>query len=182
MRSLAVYLSLGSLYLRPVQAEDMRNILQLVRERFPSVPQLSTEQLANWLADSNRTPPLLIDVREPKEFAVSQLRHATNLTSAAAIRQAAPAKAQPVVLYCSVGYRSSAIAAQLIKTGYTQVWNLEGSIFAWANEQRPVFRRAEPVHEVHPYDPKWGALLDATWHPRLVAPPTTPATPPGKPR
>jgi 3-mercaptopyruvate sulfurtransferase SseA len=66
------------------------------------------------------------------------------------------------VLYCSVGYRSSMAAEQLAKLGYTDVQNLEGSLFAWANAGHPL----EGGDRVHPYDAKWGELLD----PRLRAP------------
>jgi hypothetical protein len=38
--------------------------------------------------------------------------------------------------------------------------NLEGSIFQWANECRPVYRDAAEVQQVHPYDGIWGKLLD----------------------
>ena len=55
-----------------------------------------------------------------------------------------------IVVYCSVGYRSSELAEFLMKTGFTEVYNLEGSIFRWANEGRPVYRAEERVRVVHP--------------------------------
>ena len=64
-----------------------------------------------------------------------------------------------IVLYCSVGHRSSDLAQFLMKKGYTEIYNLEGSIFAWANEGRPVYRGKEQVQVVHPYDKTWGRLL-----------------------
>ena len=36
---------------------------QLVRSKFPTVRQLSTEELARWLADTNQSAPFLLDVR-----------------------------------------------------------------------------------------------------------------------
>ena len=48
-------------------------------------------------------------------------------------------KSAPVVVYCSVGYRSDQIAAKLIKLGYTNVHNLYGGIFDWVNTGYPVF-------------------------------------------
>ena len=38
--------------------------------------------------------------------------------------------------------------------------NMEGSIFKWANEGRPVYRDGERVEKVHPYNETWGRLLD----------------------
>lgn len=37
--------------------------------------------------------------------------------------------------------------------------NLEGSIFAWANEGRPLVDDKGLATKVHPYDAKWGELL-----------------------
>ena len=70
------------------------------------------------------------------------------------------ARDAPIVTYCSVGYRSSAVAERLEEQGYTRVWNLEGSIFEWANQGLPVVRDGEEVSQVHPYNRRWGRLLD----------------------
>lgn len=43
-----------------------------------------------------------------------------------------------------------------------QVFNLEGSIFAWAEEGRPlVDTHNQPTTFVHPYNAVWGKLLSA---------------------
>jgi hypothetical protein len=70
----------------------------------------------------------------------------------------------PVVVYCSVGYRSAKVTAALQERGFTQVANLKGSIFRWANEGRPVVRGSTGVREVHPYDHTWGTLLNDSLH------------------
>jgi 3-mercaptopyruvate sulfurtransferase SseA len=66
---------------------------------------------------------------------------------------------QPIVVYCSVGYRSSRLAERLQKAGCTNVFNLDGSIFQWANEGRLLERDGRPVNEVHPYSQTFGQLL-----------------------
>ncbi|MEF8866821.1 MAG: rhodanese-like domain-containing protein, partial [Salinibacter sp.] len=58
-----------------------------------------------------------------------------------------------------VGYRSAGVVQALQRQGFSQVYNLEGSIFRWANEGRPVVRDGEQVSAVHPYDATWGRLL-----------------------
>jgi hypothetical protein len=68
-------------------------------------------------------------------------------------------KDRPIVAYCAVGWRSSALAERLKAQGYTNVSNLEGSIFAWANEGRPVYQGEQPAARVHPVSEKWGRLL-----------------------
>lgn len=140
---------------------DMDKTKRMVREKFPGVSQMSTGDLAKWLADPSRPAPVLLDARTAKEFEVSRLAGAKNApkgTTVEAAMGAAP-KDAPVVVYCSVGYRSSQFAEKLQKAGYTKVWNLEGSIFQWANEGRPIVDARGPASLVHPYDAEWGKLL-----------------------
>lgn len=160
-RRTAALLSLAWISLLPVRAETLDSIKQTIRKRFPTVPQLSTAALAAWLSDTNRPQPLLVDARAPKEFAVSHLRGARNLATVASVQSAAPAPAPPVVVYCSVGYRSSALAAQLQRAGFTNVVNLEGSIFQWANEGRTLYRGTNVVRDMHGYSRQWGEMLHA---------------------
>jgi hypothetical protein len=44
------------------------------------------------------------------------------------------------------------------------VQNLEGSIFRWANEGRPVYADGMQVDRVHPFDDSWGKLLKEDLH------------------
>lgn len=134
---------------------------RMVREEFPAVRIITTAQLAEWLEDSTATQPVLLDVRSPEEFAVSHLadaKPASTLNLALEQLQGVSLDA-PIVAYCSVGYRSASLAGQLESRGYTNVFNLSGSIFQWANEGRPLFRDGDLVRKVHPYDKKWGQLL-----------------------
>lgn len=139
----------------------LEGVRAMVRERFPRVRQLSTAELAAWMADPARAAPVLLDVRAEEEFEVSHLRGARRVDpgcAAAELVSTLPPGGQ-VVVYCSVGYRSSRCANRLIEVGFTDVANLDGSIFQWANEGRPVERDGEVVHAVHPYDRVWGSLL-----------------------
>ncbi|MXY47810.1 MAG: rhodanese-like domain-containing protein [Gemmatimonadetes bacterium] len=138
--------------------------LKMIRAKFPGVSQLSTDSLQTWLEEPGQAQmgrPLLLDVREKEEYEVSHLKEAVLAASekeAIEVLEGVPPD-RPVVLYCSVGYRSSEMADFLHKRGYEKVYNLEGSIFAWANEGRPVYQGDERVHVVHPYDRVWGKLL-----------------------
>jgi len=135
-----------------------------VRAAFPDAPQLSVAELAKTLA--GQSPPLLIDVREPQEYAVSHLPGAVNAQGRALeqlVREAGNDRA--VVLYCSVGYRSSREVEKLRAQGFENVSNLEGSIFEWANAGNPLVfgepASQTPARAVHPFDDEWGVLLDA---------------------
>ena len=150
---------------------DWPALKQSVRERHPSVPQLTTAQLRAWLADESRPQPLLLDARASAEYEVSHLKNARlapDLAAALRTLEGRP-KDAPIVVYCSVGVRSSALAEKLIGAGYRNIHDLEGSIFEWANLGYPVYRGASPATKVHPYDSNWGKLLE----PRLRAEPTS---------
>jgi rhodanese-related sulfurtransferase len=141
---------------------DLEAIERIVRKRFPTVPQISTEALAKWLA-SGESHPLLLDARRPEEFQVAHLPGACRLNpdeSAGPVELEAP-KDTPIVTYCAVGYRSSKLAQQLLEAGFTNVQNLEGSIFRWANENRPLVCGAgTPTDKIHPYSSFWSRLVN----------------------
>ncbi len=137
----------------------LRAVEAAVREKFPSVPLVSTDELAREMADERTI--LLLDVRTPEEFAVSRLRGARRIDPDAEPGEIPflPEDAD-IVTYCSVGYRSAKMAARLRAAGYLHVRNLEGSIFRWANEGRPLYRGNQLARKVHPYNAVWGRLLD----------------------
>ncbi len=133
----------------------------LVRERFPDVTHISTSDLDRRLMLPLPDRPILLDARSPQEYAVSQIKDAhPAFTEAMALKALAGGdKARPVVVYCSVGYRSAELARKLIARGYSNVANLEGSLFAWANEGRPIYAGTRRAGRVHPYNAEWGVLL-----------------------
>jgi rhodanese-related sulfurtransferase len=132
-----------------------------LRSKFPNVQWISTRELGDWLHDRQRQPPILFDVRTEAEWNVSHLPGAHRVDPGAAVDVAAPAlpKDTPIVTYCAVGYRSGNLATRLRAAGFTNVKNLDGGIFEWANEHRPLVRDAEPATRVHPYNEFWGRLL-----------------------
>src|SRR5260221_1149380 len=90
---------------------------------------MSTGELAERIAAKNGARPLLIDVRARQEYEVSHLPGAvwaeTPQQIASTMREASDGQA--VVLYCSVGVRSSNAAATLMQSGRANVFNLQGS-------------------------------------------------------
>ncbi len=158
---MVAFAGLAMVYFSPVNAQTMDKIQSTIRGRFPDVRQIPPRTLAEWMGQTNAAGPVLIDTREAAEYGVSQLAGALNCRSVPEVAKVVPDKSTRVVLYCSVGYRSSALSEKLQRAGYTNVFNLEGSIFAWANEGRPVYRGKTELRpaRVHPYDRKWGQML-----------------------
>lgn len=134
-------------------------IKRLTTRKFPTVQWINTEELARWLEDSAKPQPVILDARTEAEYAVSHLKEAQRIDLEHLEQGVIVSKDTPIVVYCSVGYRSARIAQQLGQVGFTCVSNLEGSLFRWANEERPFFRNDNPTMLVHPYNQLWGRLL-----------------------
>ena len=143
-----------------VRTIGWRLVKLLIQLQFPQVRQLSTTELATWLQKDSEPKPLLLDARTPEEYRVSHLFDAKLVPSDLEdLKQEGINYSTPIVVYCSVGYRSTAIARQLQTMGYQNVFNLDGSIFQWVNENRAVYRAGETTDKVHPYDKFWQYLL-----------------------
>ena len=127
--------------------------VRVVRHRFPDVSHLSPFELDAWLRDNLRRTPQLVDVRSEEEFATSHLPNALHLSSQTTTAKALSIlnREQPIVLYCSAGYRGATLARRLQAAGCTDVRNLEGGIFAWANAGLPMERAGKKTRLVHPY-------------------------------
>ena len=152
-------------YADTVSEKRWEDTLSMVREDFPRVQHISTDELAAILEE--HTDFTLLDTREPEEYEVSHIQGAI---LAEGVRDALKvlkdkSREDLVIVYCSVGYRSSNIAKKLTRRGFTNVVNVEGSLFKWANENRPVFSGDKVVDKVHPYDEDWGRLLDRKYWP-----------------
>lgn len=132
-----------------------------LQSRFPNAQWITASELADWLQDRQRQPPILLDVRSEAEWNVSHLPEARRVDPGAPVGVAAPAlsKNAAIVTYCAVGYRSGDLTVRLRAAGFINVKTLDGGIFEWANEHRPLVRNDEAVSRVHPYNEFWGRLL-----------------------
>lgn len=134
------------------------SVNQYITQNYPTVPSIGVNELKQQLTGES---PILIDVREREEFEVSHLPGAVNITE---LSQMTWEKDTEIVVYCSVGVRSAVFAEKLMEAGYGKVSNLKGSIFEWANRGNPLQRGSKEAFGVHPFNDKWGILLDARYH------------------
>jgi rhodanese-related sulfurtransferase len=144
---------------RPLAFEVVR---RLTVRKFPDVRWTATAELARWRVDPGRPQPVVLDARTAAEYDLSHLKDAARIDPYRPLLR--PLRGMPkdtvIVVYSSVGYRSARVAHWLGRQGYTRVSNLDGSLFRWANEGRPVFHDGRPTIEVHPYDERWGLMLE----------------------
>lgn len=95
-----------------------------------TVPEITAEELVALLGAPDA--PMLLDVREPEEFAAWSISGARNLPlSRLATGLDAAGRDREVVVVCASGSRSSRAVAALRATGVPAV-NLAGGMLAWA--------------------------------------------------
>lgn len=123
-----------------------------------SVPLISVEDLNKKKADY-----AIFDAREKEEFTVSHIAGAKYLgyDDFDISKLDDLPKDTKIVLYCSVGYRSEKIGEKLKAVGFTNIYNLYGSIFEWKNKGFPVVDiYGNKTQKVHTYNRKWSKWLD----------------------
>lgn len=100
--------------------------------------QLTAMQLRAWLDDPARSPPVLLDVREPWELDVCGLAGAKPMPMAAVpARYAELGREDDLVIVCHHGARSFQVAMFLEHQGFTHIYNLYGGLAAWARDVDP---------------------------------------------
>jgi rhodanese-related sulfurtransferase len=104
---------------------------------------------------------LILDTREKNEYDVSRIRKAVwiGYTGFDIALLDSVKRDQDIIVYCSVGYRSSIIAQQLMGAGFLQVKNLHGGIFKWANAGNPLYRDEDKVDQIHGYSRRWATYI-----------------------
>jgi rhodanese-related sulfurtransferase len=88
----------------------------------------------------NQKDAVVIDIREPGEFAQLHILNARNVPLGeieARIRELERFKEKPVIVSCATGNRSGSAASALRKHGFTNVVNLAGGIAAWQQAGLP---------------------------------------------
>ena len=104
--------------------------------------QITPPLLQQWLADSGRKPPLLLDVREPWEYQTCRIEGSTlvPMNAIAARAQELDPETETVVI-CHHGARSYQVAMFLEHSGFSRLYNLQGGVSAWADQVEPGMAR-----------------------------------------
>lgn len=123
------------------------------KQDYPDVAELSVPELVNRMTRENI---FLVDVRTEPEQAVSMIPGA--VPRSLFENEKGEHKDQTIVTYCTIGYRSGKYALELQGEGF-KVYNLRGSMLAWAHAHRPVVNPSGiETWRVHVYGPKWDLL------------------------
>lgn len=88
----------------------------------------------------NQGKTMILDVREPVEFASGHMRDAKNIPLKelpARLAELEKFKSKPVIVVCASGVRSAKAAAQLKNAGFNQAYSLTGGLTAWQAQGLP---------------------------------------------
>ena len=122
-----------------------------------SIPVLDVKALKE-----NKDAYIILDAREVEEYKTSHIPGAhyvgyeeLDLSSLEGI-----SKDAPIVVYCSIGYRSEKVGEKISQLGFRKVFNLYGSIFEWANRGYPLIDvNKRTTLTVHTYNKKWSQWM-----------------------
>ena len=110
----------------------------LVSKRMSAARDITTLTATQLINAGN---PLLLDLREPKEFDGRTLPNAVHVPlSQLGSRASELAKyvSRPVIAFCDRGQRSRGAASVLEKQGFKEIYNLSGGFKAWRDAGLPV--------------------------------------------
>lgn len=91
----------------------------------------------------NHGKGVILDVREPAEFAAGHMREAKNIPLKELSNRAGELdkfKSRTVIIVCQSGMRSAKAAGQLKKAGFSEVVSLDGGMAAWRAQGLPIVK------------------------------------------
>lgn len=92
----------------------------------------------------NREDGVVLDVREPAEYARGHVVNARNIPLATLDKRLSELekfKNRPVIVCCATGNRSVSAGGTLRKAGFEKVFNLSGGMAAWEQAGLPVTKK-----------------------------------------
>jgi rhodanese-related sulfurtransferase len=104
-----------------------------------AIVEVTPQSVQQRLAQNE--PLLLLDVREPQEYAEAHIAGSTLIPlGQLSLRLNELPRDRPIVAVCRSGNRSGVAARLLTRAGFPPVQNLRGGIVAWARGGLPLQR------------------------------------------
>ena len=147
-------------------ASPLGKIHQDIVTDYPDMSHISRADLEKELSSSD---VLILDTRPVKEYNVSHIEGALQVdpditpdSFRSSYGQAL--KNKKIIVYCSVGQRSSILGNRLqsiaLEAGAISIQNMEGGLFGWHNDNRPLVNASGKTSGIHPYNAYWGRLIE----------------------
>jgi rhodanese-related sulfurtransferase len=125
----------------------MKSYQSLVDEALTRVPEIMPWDLRDRLSDTDR--PLLLDVREPDEYAAMHIPGSLNVPRGILEASAewgfdeteprlAGARDEEIVVICRSGRRSALAARTLMELGFSRAQSLKLGVRGWNDDEGPL--------------------------------------------
>ncbi|GAB4144719.1 MAG: rhodanese-like domain-containing protein [Patescibacteria group bacterium] len=100
---------------------------------------LNSKSLHALLTDKLPSDAVLVDVRQPEEFAENRIAEAINIPVNSLIQNSTQLNKYSVIyLYCFSGSRSYVVSHILQQAGFQNVFNLQDGLIGWVNNKFPL--------------------------------------------
>jgi rhodanese-related sulfurtransferase len=112
-------------------------LFPMLQRRGTKVSLLRATQLIN------QGKTLILDVRDPDEYATGHLREAKNIPLKelpTRVGELEKFKAKPVIVVCTAGVQSARATGELQKAGFAEVFSLDGGLAAWRTQGLPTVK------------------------------------------
>lgn len=146
--------------------DRLTQIHQDIVADYPTISHISRAELQSLLTAKNT---LILDTRPLKEYNVSHIPGALQVdpkmdVKSFEVKFSSQLKDKTIIVYCSVGRRSSILGERIqqtaLKAGALGVQNMEGGLFGWRNDNRPLENSVGLTTLIHPYNIFWGRLVE----------------------
>jgi rhodanese-related sulfurtransferase len=139
----AGYIACVCLWLGTAQADPLKSPDELVAAAKATIREVPAAEVQNVLGGE----ALIIDVREPEEFAAGHIPGAINvprgvlefrILNQPGLKDNPDPAGQPILLYCGGGGRGALATQSLQALGFTNAYNLAGGLNGWKEAGRAV--------------------------------------------
>jgi len=102
----------------------------------PRIEMVDPQTARRWI---ERGEAVLVDVREPHEFAMERIQGATSIPLSAFDPRTVPDPAgKRLLLMCASGIRCGMASELLARAGYSELYRLAGGLMGWKAAGGPV--------------------------------------------
>jgi len=135
----------------------IESMYQEYAQEFPQVEGITVQELQKLQQQELKI--VLVDVRSPKERAVSIIPGAIALKEFERDLKQYINPETIVIAYCTIGYRSGKYAEKLRQQGI-DILNLEGSLLAWSHLKGELVDDQGSTTKVHVFGRQWQLTAD----------------------
>ena len=151
----------AELHAEGTKVAAIQTLYRSYKKWFKTAPEITAKDA---LALTKKKNVIYLDVRDKKERAVSIIAGAIDETQFLA--RGEELRDQPIVVYCTVGYRSGVYTEKLRKQKF-KAFNLVGGILMWVHEKGElVTLSGKKTNRLHVYGARWDLApptIRTTW-------------------